>query len=173
MYTGWNTTVDIRIPHANLIPESFPYPIVAEIHDPHSLEAARLVGGDEAVFIDKRETISRLIVQASRQSGASVVYTELLDFEGDEVYFRTDDNLVGKRFGDALFAYDDCSVIGLRLDGSVVLNPHPELPMTAPAADNASSVPSAMASSNCRREDGTTSRRTCGEMRRPRRTAAA
>ncbi|MEA2353173.1 MAG: hypothetical protein QOG41_2560 [Thermoleophilaceae bacterium] len=106
-----------------------PYRIVAEIHDPANLEAARLVGGDEAVLVDKRETISRLLVQSSRQSGASVVYNELLDFEGDEVYFRADPALVGKRFGDALFAYDDCSVIGLRSDGSVLLNPHPEIPI--------------------------------------------
>src|ERR671926_34551 len=102
-----------------------PYRIVAEIHDPANMEAARLVGGDEAVLVDKRETISRLLVQASRQSGASVVYNELLDFGGDEVYFRADDRLAGLTFGDALFAYDDCSVIGLRLGGSVLLNPHP------------------------------------------------
>src|SRR6266516_5186808 len=76
-----------------------PYRIVAEIHDPANMEAARLVGGHEAVLVDKRETISRMLVQSSRQSGASVVYNELLDFGGDEVYFRRDDGLVGKRFG--------------------------------------------------------------------------
>jgi voltage-gated potassium channel Kch len=108
-----------------------PYRIVAEIHDPANMEAARLVGGDEAVFVDKRETISRLLVQSSRQSGASVVYNDLLDFEGDELYFRTDERLAGMSFGDALFAYDDCTVIGLRLDGSVLLNPHPNLPIEA------------------------------------------
>jgi ion channel POLLUX/CASTOR len=100
-----------------------PYHIVAEIHDPANLEAARLVGGNEATFIDKRETISRLIVQASRQSGASVVYTELLDFDGDEVYFRKDASLTGKTFGEALFAYEDCTVIGVQANGSVSLNP--------------------------------------------------
>jgi ion channel POLLUX/CASTOR len=108
-----------------------PYRIVAEIHDPANMEAARLVGGEEAVLVDKRETISRLLVQSSRQSGASVVYNELLDFEGDELYFRGDPELVGKRFGDALFAYDDCSVIGLRREGTVLLNPHPNMPIEA------------------------------------------
>ncbi|HEX8065046.1 MAG TPA: hypothetical protein VF520_00825 [Thermoleophilaceae bacterium] len=100
-----------------------PYRIVAEIHDPQNLEAARLVGGDEVVLVDKRETISRLLVQSARQSGASVVYTDLLDFEGSEVYMREDPALAGRRFADALLAYDDCSVIGLRLDGRVALNP--------------------------------------------------
>src|SRR5919202_1464993 len=42
-----------------------PYRIVAEIHDPANMEAARLVGGDEAVLVDKRQTISRLLVQSA------------------------------------------------------------------------------------------------------------
>src|SRR5919204_6773355 len=81
-----------------------PYRIVAVISDPDNLEAARLVGGEETIFVDKQETIARIIVQASRQSGASVVYTELLDFAGDEIYFREDPALAGKEFGEALFA---------------------------------------------------------------------
>lgn len=101
-----------------------PYRIVAEIGDPANLEAARLVGGDQAVFIDKRETISKLIVQASRQSGASAVYGELLDFDGEEIYFREDAAVVGKSYGDALLAYDDAAVMGVRgPDGDVVVNP--------------------------------------------------
>src|SRR3954453_4478039 len=106
-----------------------PYHIVAEIQDPSNLEAAYLVAGDEAVIIDKRETVARLIVQTARQSGASVVYTELFDFDGDEVYFHRDERLAGKTYADALLAYEDCCVIGLRSpDGDVKLNP---LPSTA------------------------------------------
>ena len=109
-----------------------PYHIVAEIEDPNNLEAARLVGGDETVLIDKPETISRLIVQTSRQSGLSVAYTELLDFDGDEIYFREDPALVGQTFKDALHAYEDCTIIGVR-DGSgrVRLNPPVDTPIAA------------------------------------------
>jgi voltage-gated potassium channel Kch len=103
-----------------------PYRIVAEIHDPTNLEAAKLVGGDEAVLVDKRETISRLLVQSSRQSGASVVYGDLLDFDGDEVYMHEDPALAGRTFGEALFAYEDCTVIGVRSNGHVALNPSPD-----------------------------------------------
>ena len=100
------------------------YHIVAEIQNPTNLEAAHLVAGDEAVLVDKRETISRLIVQAARESGASVVYTELLDFEGDELYFREDPELAGRSFGDAVLAYEDCCVIGIRrADDRLELNP--------------------------------------------------
>src|SRR3712207_8568232 len=43
-------------------------------------------------------------------------YTELLDFEGAEIYFRADPALAGWTFGDALHAYEDCTVIGIRSD---------------------------------------------------------
>ena len=101
-----------------------PYEIVAEISDPENLEAAKLVAGGEAAIIDKRSMIARLIVQASRQSGASAVYTELLDFDGDEIYFRKDPSLSGRTYGDALLAYEDCSVIGIQSGGErIKLNP--------------------------------------------------
>ena len=104
-----------------------PYHIVAEIQEPTNLEAARLVAGDEAVIVDKRETVARLIVQTARQSGAAAIYDELFDFDGDEVYFQHEHALSGRTYGDALLAYEDCSVIGLAdADGAVVLNPPPE-----------------------------------------------
>jgi voltage-gated potassium channel Kch len=109
-----------------------PYHIVAEIEDPTNLEAARLVGGDETVLIDKSETISRLIVQTSRQSGLSAAYTDLLDFDGAEIYFREDPALAGQTFRDALHAYEDCTIIGIRDGaGQVRLNPPADTPIGA------------------------------------------
>ena len=101
-----------------------PYHIVAEIRDPKSMEAARLVGRDEATLIEANDLIARITVQTCRQSGMSVVYTELLDFDGDEMYFQEEPSLVGKTFGDALFAYEDSSVMGMQFaDGHVKANP--------------------------------------------------
>ena len=104
--------------------EDSPARIVAEIQDPKNMEAARLVGGDDAVIVDKSETISRLIVQTARQSGLSIAYIELLDFDGDEIYFRADERLHGMTFGEAQHAYEDCVVMGIQdADGAVKLNP--------------------------------------------------
>ncbi len=33
------------------------------------------------------DLIARVVAQTSRQSGLSVVYTELMNFSGDEIYF--------------------------------------------------------------------------------------
>jgi voltage-gated potassium channel Kch len=70
------------------------------------------------------DVIARITAQACRQSGLSAVCQDLLDFEGDEIYFQDCPELVGKTFGDALLAYEQSSVIGLRRpDGVVTVNP--------------------------------------------------
>jgi ion channel POLLUX/CASTOR len=100
-----------------------PYHIISEIREPENLEVARMVGKDEAQLILASDFISRIAVQTCRQSGLSVVYTELLDFGGAEIYFREEPTLIGKSFGEALFAYEDSAVIGLKQNGAVLLNP--------------------------------------------------
>jgi voltage-gated potassium channel Kch len=100
-----------------------PYHIVAEIRDPKNLEVARMVGRDEVELLLVGELISRIAAQTCRQSGLSVVYTELLDFGGDEIYFQEEPRLAGQTFGEALLAYETSAVIGLRLPGGVQLKP--------------------------------------------------
>ncbi|UQN08716.1 potassium transporter TrkA [Deinococcus sp. QL22] len=109
-----------------------PYHIVAEIRDSQNIEAARLVGREEASLVLVDDLISRIMVQTCRQSGLSVVYTELLDFGGDEIYFADLPALVGLQFGDALAAFEHSSLMGLRLpDGRILLNPPMETPIAA------------------------------------------
>ena len=48
------------------------------------------------------DLIARVVAQTSRQSGLSVVYTELLNFGGDEIYFKEEPALVGRTFGESL-----------------------------------------------------------------------
>ena len=97
--------------------------IVAEIRNPTNLEAARLVGADRTVLLDIRETVAKLVVQTSRQSGAAAVYTELFDYDGDEIYFLERHDLGAQTYGEALLAFEKASVIGLIEDGVPTLNP--------------------------------------------------
>ncbi|HUM53338.1 MAG TPA: hypothetical protein PK431_16055, partial [Chitinophagales bacterium] len=101
-----------------------PYHIVAEVKDPKNMEAAELVGNNETVFVLSSNLISKITAQTCRQSGLSVVYTELLQFDGDEIYFNEEKSIVGKTYKDALFAYNTSSVIGLfTSDKNVLINP--------------------------------------------------
>jgi voltage-gated potassium channel Kch len=94
-----------------------PYHIVADIRDPKNLQPARIVGRDEAELVLTDHLIGRITAQTCRQSGLSVVYTDLMDFAGDEIYFKAEPGLTGLTFGDALLAYEDSSPIGLCPNG--------------------------------------------------------
>ncbi|NTW40125.1 MAG: potassium transporter TrkA [Cellulomonadaceae bacterium] len=107
------------------------YHIVGEIQDPRNLEAARLVGRDEAHWVLAGDLISRITVQTCRQSGLSVVYTELLDFSGDEIYFTEQPTLVGRTYFDAQLAFADSAVMGLVKAGTVMVNPPASTPIEA------------------------------------------
>lgn len=102
-----------------------PYHIVAEIHDPKNMDVAKMVGKDEVELIEVGDLISRVIAQTCRQSGLSIVYTELLDFGGDEIYFKEEPTLTGKTYGETLFAYENSAVMGIiTKDNDVLINPH-------------------------------------------------
>lgn len=101
-----------------------PYHIVAEIRDPQNLEVARMAGRGEAQLVLSGRLISRIMAQTCRQTGLSTVYTELLGFGGDEIYFASEPALVGRTFGEALLAYEDSAVIGIcPRNGRPTLNP--------------------------------------------------
>jgi voltage-gated potassium channel Kch len=101
-----------------------PYHVVAEIRDRTNLDVARMVGRDEVELILSEEVIARITAQTCRQSGLSVVYSELLDFAGDEIYLTEQPSLTGRAFGDTLAAFADASVIGLLpAGGTPHLNP--------------------------------------------------
>ncbi|WAS99355.1 CASTOR/POLLUX-related putative ion channel [Nannocystis punicea] len=87
--------------------------VVAEIKSEKTLSVARMVVGDAAGLILTPPLISRVLVQTGRQSGLSVVYTELLSFSGDEFYIQAQPQLAGKTFREGLFAYEDSALVGV------------------------------------------------------------
>jgi ion channel POLLUX/CASTOR len=109
-----------------------PYHIVSRIGSPENLGVARMVGREELRLVAVDDLIARITAQTCRQSGLSVVYTDLLNFGGDEVYFDREPRLTGLTFGEALVSYEACAVIGLRTqDGRILLNPPSETEISA------------------------------------------
>ena len=101
------------------------YHIVTQIRDPKNFELVKMLGKrDRVQAVMTGDLIARVTAQTSRQSGLSTVYTELLNFSGDEIYFAQEPSLVGKTYGEALMAYETSAVMGLQkgsMDAS--LNP--------------------------------------------------
>ena len=109
-----------------------PYRIAAEIRDAKNAEVARIVGGPELQLVLADELISRIVVSSSRQAGLSAVYTELLDFDGSEIYAVEQPAIVGKSFGNAVMSYDTSTLIGVcDTEGVVHLNPPTNRPIAA------------------------------------------
>jgi voltage-gated potassium channel Kch len=102
-----------------------PYHIVTQIRDVKNMDVVRMVGErDNVQAVLMGDLIARVTAQTSRQSGLSLVYTELLNFGGDEIYFAQEPSLVGKTYGEALLAYEDSTIMGLQKAGGVAsLNP--------------------------------------------------
>jgi len=104
--------------------KQFAYHIVAEISDHKNKEVAEMIGKNEVTLINSEDLIARVIAQTCRQSGLSIVYDELLGFEGDETYFQHEPKLEGKTFHEAILAYEDSTVMGIRFpDGTIKINP--------------------------------------------------
>jgi voltage-gated potassium channel Kch len=106
-----------------------PYHIVTQIRNAKNMDVLKLVSVKDAVqAVMTGDLIARVVAQTSRQSGLSVVYTELMNFGGDEIYFIQEPALVEKSFGQALLAYEDSCLMGLRkADGKILLNPPMDL----------------------------------------------
>ena len=97
--------------------------IVTVLRDEKNKSVTDVIGSNRVQLVLADDLIARLTAQACRQSGLSVIYTEWLDFKGDEIYFAEEAGLVGKTFAEALLAYEDSSLIGLFTEGQVLVNP--------------------------------------------------
>ncbi|WP_298562134.1 CASTOR/POLLUX-related putative ion channel [Streptomyces luteogriseus] len=104
-------------------------PVVAAVRDDRYRLAASLAAGPGGIVLESDTVTARLIVQAARRPGLSLVHQELLDFAGDEFYLVAEPALTGRPFGDALLSYPTSSVVGIVRGGTPVLNPPPHTPL--------------------------------------------
>lgn len=91
-----------------------PYHIVAEIRDRRNIEVAEMVGKDEVEIVSVSDAVARIMAQTCRLSGLSIVYTELFEFTGCEIYFHEPEpEVIGKIFRETLALYEKSTVIGI------------------------------------------------------------
>lgn len=102
-----------------------PYHITAEINDMKNIEVVKMIGKDEVELVLSDDIIARIMIQTSRQSGLSMVYQELMDFDGAEIYFAEVPLVNGKTYGESLFYFDHSAVIGIyeKKTSKVLINP--------------------------------------------------
>lgn len=99
--------------------------VTAEVMQSHNQELAVIASNGHAKVVKTNEMISKIILQTARIPGLSLVYDELLRFEGNEIHFKKFPQLTGRRFGDILLDFPNACVVGVaNSDGSAhTLNP--------------------------------------------------
>ncbi len=98
--------------------------IVAEIFAEQNRKIAELISPEEVTTVDTNDILARMLVQTSRTVGLSVAYSEILSFDGCEMYFHHAEWKPGTTFGELAFHFPDGVPMGLRrADGSLEVNP--------------------------------------------------
>lgn len=87
--------------------------LVTEINRKQNVEIARIASHGAISVVSSSEVISKVIVQAARQSGVSVVYSEILSGDGNSLCVRQFPACVGKRFGDVQYGFADAIPVGV------------------------------------------------------------
>ena len=98
--------------------------VTAEVMLAESQEVALIASGRRAHVVKTNEIISKILLQTSRISGLSIVYDELLRFEGNEIHVK-EMPVAGRRFGDILLDFPNALPVGLAKKSGVghLLNP--------------------------------------------------
>ena len=103
-------------------------PIAVSFNERDSFE--KLVGLKDYNIkgVISNEIISHMITQSCRHNGIVETLLEIMSFEGNEVYFKFNNELIGRTYLEALLSYDKSCLIGIkRQDGTVEIAPHPKL----------------------------------------------
>ena len=97
--------------------------IVSLFRDRENMAVAENLVDGTGTFMCIEESIVKLMAQTCLQAGLSYIYSDLFDFDGDEIYFVSPKSLVGKTYLEAQKSYVKSTVIGLYKDGIPSINP--------------------------------------------------
>ena len=97
-------------------------PVIAEVKDHENGQAFARIG--DVSIVEPAQLVTRVLLQAARQPGLSLVYDEILSFEGCEIYFHREPVLTGRTCRDAAMSFPAAAIIGLVPMGEdPILNP--------------------------------------------------
>jgi hypothetical protein len=96
---------------------------VVEIFNPTHREIVRSSFPEHVITVNTSDILAKLLVQTSRSVGLSVVYSEILSFDGCEMYFY-DADWGDVSFGEIAYRFPDGVPMGIRDgNGKIISNP--------------------------------------------------
>tara|TARA_Y100000814_G_scaffold75704_1_gene47289 strand:+ start:63 stop:2027 length:1965 start_codon:yes stop_codon:yes gene_type:complete len=108
-------------------------PIVCEIHSDRDRNLAENISNGDVKALNEVSVLSRMIAQlALSRNGLSVVYSDMVGFDGNEFYFYQPDGGWGGElnFGESLNRFNSSTPMGIHnANGEIILNPPKETPV--------------------------------------------
>ena len=105
-------------------------PIICEIHSDRDRDLAENISNGTVKALNEVSVLSRMIAQlALSRNGLSVVYSDMVGFDGNEFYFYQPDEGWGGplTFGESTHRFKSSTPMGIhKADGEIILNPPPE-----------------------------------------------
>lgn len=102
-------------------------PIVCEIHSDRDRDLAENISDGVVKALNEVSVLSRMIAQlALSRNGLSIVYSDMVGFDGNEFYFYKPDEGWGERltFGDSINRFKSSTPMGIHNSkGDIILNP--------------------------------------------------
>tara|TARA_B000000557_G_scaffold58329_1_gene45290 strand:- start:3206 stop:5134 length:1929 start_codon:yes stop_codon:yes gene_type:complete len=108
-------------------------PIVCEIHSDRDRGLAENISNGDVKALNEVSVLSRMIAQlALSRNGLSIVYSDMVGFDGNEFYFYRPDNGWGGNltFGDSINRFKSSTPMGVHnSSGEIILNPSKDMPI--------------------------------------------
>ena len=102
--------------------------IIAQINDSKYVKNISQIKNFNFIPVLSKNIITNLKAQTLRQNGIGAVILDLLDFDGDEIYFSEIPQLIGKTYLEAVISFEDSSVMGIiDINNQTQLNPKNEI----------------------------------------------
>ena len=107
------------------------FSVVVAMEDEENIQLLRQVSKNTITAFNIHLLQSRIIAQCCRQSGLSIVYNDLLDFDGDEIYFykidarnnKEHNYFIGKSFYEISGVLSNAILIGVYINNKCVIQP--------------------------------------------------
>ncbi|MBO4919889.1 MAG: hypothetical protein J5365_07020 [Erysipelotrichaceae bacterium] len=97
--------------------------IIACVSDDEHLLPKNKIRDDNIIMLKTDDIMAKMIAHTATEPGLSVAFKELLNFEGNELYFEQDERFYGKSVFELAIYIDKATLVGVKHNGKVKLNP--------------------------------------------------
>ena len=101
--------------------------IVACVTDDMHMLPASKIDKHNMIMFKTNDFMAKLIAHTATEPGISFAFRELLNFEGNELYFERNGKFDGKSILDLAGCVDKGTIVGVKRDGQIILNPQRDL----------------------------------------------